>query len=201
MFVIYGVFHYVGLVVRPLVILSLARVGGAASPFGGRLSPELYADAEASLLLFQSCVLCHVFLFFLSGSVFRERCLVSWRVWTEKKKIAFLSGVMERGWGWAAFALPRLFLTALHLSAYILRGATQIECCNISYHGNNILLVFLGGFSGRPEHLTLLSSRGLDRKGWSDYGRTLKLDLKKWFSSLFFQISGEKIRMGLFFFS
>lgn len=63
MFVIYGVFHYVGLVVRPLVILSLARVGGAASPFGGHLSPELYADG-ASLLLFKSRVLCHVFLFF-----------------------------------------------------------------------------------------------------------------------------------------
>lgn len=87
MFVIYGVFHDVALVVRPLVILSLARVGGAASPFGGHLSPELYADAEASLLLFQSCVLCHVFLFFfLGGSVFRERCLVSWWVWTEKKE-------------------------------------------------------------------------------------------------------------------
>lgn len=52
-----------GLVVRPLVILSLARVGGAASPFGGHLSPELYADG-ASLVLFQSCVPCHVFLFF-----------------------------------------------------------------------------------------------------------------------------------------
>lgn len=73
---------------------------------------------------------------------------------------------------------PRLFLTALHLSAYILRGATQIECCNISYHGNNIFLVFREVW-GRLEHLTLLSSRGLNSKGWSDYGRTLKLDLKK----------------------
>lgn len=35
--------------------------------------------------------------------------------------------------------LPRLSLTALHLSAYVLRGATQTECCNISYHGNNLL--------------------------------------------------------------
>lgn len=35
--------------------------------------------------------------------------------------------------------LPRLSLTALHLSAYVLRGATQTECCNISNHGNNLL--------------------------------------------------------------
>lgn len=40
--------------------------------------------------------------------------------------------------------LPRLSLTALHLSAYVLRGATQTECCNISYHGNNL---FMGGVS------------------------------------------------------
>lgn len=73
---------------------------------------------------------------------------------------------------------PRLSLTALHLSAYILRGATQIECCNISYHGNNIFLVFREVW-GRLEHLTLLSSSGVNSKGWSDYGRTLKLDLKK----------------------
>lgn len=59
---------------------------------------------------------------------------------------------------------PRLFLTALHLSAYILRGATQIECCNISYQGNNVFLVFRE-VSGRLEHLTLLSSRGLNSNG------------------------------------
>lgn len=75
-----------------------------------------------------------------------------------------------------ALTLPRLFLTALHLSAYILRGATQIECCNISYHGNNNNNTFLvfRKVLGRLEHLTLLSSRGLNSKGWSDYGRKLK---------------------------
>lgn len=30
-----GSFHYVGLIVWPLIILSLAHIGGAALPFGG----------------------------------------------------------------------------------------------------------------------------------------------------------------------
>lgn len=145
-----GVFHYVGLIVRPLIILSLAHVGGAALPFGGHLSPELYADAEVSLLLFQYWVLCHVFFFSFHGvSVFREYCLVSWQVWTEKKKrkknhiSLWIHGErVEMG----GVRPPRLFLTALHLSAYILRGATQIECCNISYHGNNNFSGFPGRF-------------------------------------------------------
>lgn len=33
-FVVYGVFGCVGLIARPLLLLSLARVGAAASPFG-----------------------------------------------------------------------------------------------------------------------------------------------------------------------
>lgn len=52
--------------------------------------------------------------------------------------------------------LPRLFLTVLHLSAYVLRGATQTECCNISYHGNNL---FWGSF--HPKCLVWVS-RALD---------------------------------------
>lgn len=32
----------------------------------------------------------------------------------------------------------------------------------------------------------LLSSRGLNSNGWSDYGRTLQLDLKKSFSLFMF---------------
>lgn len=48
-----------------------------------------------------------------------------------------------------------------------LRGATQTECCNISYHGNNLFRGGQGGVSirsvwfGCREHLRRLARRGL----------------------------------------
>lgn len=103
------------------------------SPLGDDLSPELYTVAKVSLFVVSNGLVngsSAMFLFFHEVSVFREYRIVSDRVWAALKSHHSLSPDFTYGDGPVSSSpgvnpaekmcgvhLPRLFLTALHLSA------------------------------------------------------------------------------------
>ena len=116
-----------------------------------------------------------MFLFFHEVSVFREHRIVSDGVWAALKPHrpllihTYAGGKTSRDDVWRL--PPQTLFNCSSPQCLRLRGATQTECCNISYHGNKL---FWGGVFGLVWVSRALDEASRSRFGFSGHGTIFK---------------------------